>query len=185
MYGGIPNMPKHHKKASIKQITALKLMNETDPETGKMYTKRKAMLRAGYSKKMANNPKHLMQSQAIVSIVDKFHLELKDAGITTAYLANKYAEWLDASEPIRGIGGVVRDPDTKEIIMKPLYQIQIEAGKLLRDVYSLTPQKEDKEKPVKSISLEDFVFSDKDKAIEGEVIEDSKQEQIKEEREEE
>lgn len=161
MYGGIPDMPKYHKKATTKQLTALKLMSETDPETGKTYSKRKAMLRAGYSKKMANNPKSLMQSQAITSLVDKFQLELKDEGITTSYLAQKYAEWLNAQEPIRGIAGVVRDPDTKEIIMKPLYNIQIEAGKMLKEVFSLTPKKQTEEGLTRRMTLEEFVFNDK------------------------
>lgn len=157
---------KHHKTATIKQVTALKLLNEVDPETKKPFTKRKAMLRAGYSKAMANNPKLLMNSQAITNIVDRFQLELKDNGITTAYLAQKYAQWLDAT---KSVGLKLKDEDkdgkpTTTIVPLevPDYQIQIEAGKLLKDVFSLTPDKKPANEGVtERVTLERFVWGDK------------------------
>lgn len=135
--------PKHSRPATSKQITALKLINEVDPETNKPYSKRKAMLKAGYSVKAAENPKRLMESQAITTIVDQFKLELKDRGVTTAYLASKYAEWLDATNAIG----------------RPDYHVQLEAGKLIKDVYDLKPptQKTDDKGVTRRVTLEEFI----------------------------
>lgn len=151
---------RHKKTATVKQITALKLINEIDPETGKPYSKRKAMLQAGYSQKMANNPDRLMKSQAIRTVVERFQLELKDVGITTAYLASKYAEWLDASQPLVTMAGVVKD-EAGKVVTKPLYQVQLEAGKMLRDVMNIVPQKEKMpEGATGKMTLEKFVFGE-------------------------
>ena len=82
---------KHNLKATQKQITALQLINQGMSPT-------QAMLKAGYSKSSARIPKQaLLTSQAVTSVVDKFKLELQDAGLTTAYMAAKFQEWLTAT----------------------------------------------------------------------------------------
>lgn len=137
---GTGTRAKHRKKATSKQLIALQLINQG-------MNKRQAMLKAGYSKGSADNPKeNLMQSQAITSIVDKFQMQLADEGITTAYLAGKFKEWLDAQ--MKG------NPD---------YHTQLEAAKMLKDIYNITPKDKEEDKGLKSrktYTLEEFISPD-------------------------
>lgn len=144
---------KKARTATTKQITALKLINEG-------MSPHKAMLTAGYSKKSAQHPKRvLMKAQAIQSLVERFHLELKDEGITTAYLARKYAQWLDATDIAMGAFGPIKDKDTGEVVTRPNWKVQVEAGKMLKDIFKLTPDKQDSENLARRVTLEEFIQS--------------------------
>lgn len=102
---------KHRKQVSQKQLTAISLHAQG-------LSKTEAMRRAGYAKSMLNVPKKVFTSQAIVTAVDKFKLELKDLGLATDYMAVKLKEFIEA-EDRHG------NPD---------YLTQIQAFKLLKEV---------------------------------------------------
>lgn len=144
---------KHHKKASSKQITALTLINQG-------MSKRQAMLKAGYAPSVANTPKVLMESQAVTSILDQFHLQLKDEGLTTTYLAKKFMEWVDAGTYVFDKqGNLMIDPTTKEAIRINDYKTQIKAGEMLKQTYGLDPtqHKAKDEGLTRRVTLEEFV----------------------------
>ena len=134
---------KHNLKATQKQITALQLINQGMSPT-------QAMLKAGYSKSSARIPKQaLLTSQAVTSVVDKFKLELQDAGLTTAYMAAKFQEWLTATTE-HG---------------KPDYQTQQQAYRFFKEVV-IEPDIVKKNDPNlisrKTISLEEYITPSKD-----------------------
>lgn|SRR3990167_1986550 len=143
---------KKHVKATTKQLQALKLINEG-------MSPHEAMLRAGYSKRVAGHPKrYLMKAQAIQSLIERFHLELKDEGITTAYLAKKYKEWLDAH--LTQILTLAKDKTGQPITMevdKPDYKTQIEAAKMLKEIFNLTPTYKDSESLTRRITFEEWI----------------------------
>lgn len=141
--------------ATKKQITALRLVSQGMPAG-------KAMIQAGYSKGVARNPKKMLyESEAITTIIDKFHFELKHMGVTTGYLAKKYAEWIDAqktefeSEVVEGTAGK-KIKITKRVNV-PDYQTQIQAGKMLNDVYKLKPEAKEDDGLKRRITLEEFI----------------------------
>lgn len=155
---GKPGRPKHSRKATVKQITALTLLDKIDPATNKPYSKRKAMLKAGYSERVAANPKKLMQSQAVTNLVEKFHLELRDEGVTTAYLAKKFKNALDAKKKILLKIGV--DDNNKpifDLIQEDDMNIQLQAMKMLKEVYGLQPSPKEPEGVKRRITLEEFI----------------------------
>lgn len=118
-----PNRKKHRKQASQKQLIAISLVSQG-------LSKTEAMRRAGYSKSMINTPKQVFTSQAIMTAVDKFKLELKDKGLTTDYMASKLAEWLEA--------GSIEHPD---------YQTQLKAYEFLKQIVIDEEKKQDQ--PIK------------------------------------
>lgn len=145
---------KRDRKPTQKQITAIQLINNG-------MSPRKAMLKAGYSKESAGHPtKRLLQSQGVQTLIDKFHFELKDQGITTAYLAKKYAEWLDATDVVTGAFGPIKDKDTGEVITRPNYRTQLEAGKMLKEIFNITPSKKETEGLKKRVTFEEFVLGE-------------------------
>lgn len=155
---------RNRRVATTKQLTALKLLEsckhgkEVGSHCGeckgiaKPISKRQAMLKAGYSPMSALNPKqNLMETQAIRSIIDKFHLQLKNEGITTEIVAKKYAEHLNAQKPII-------DLKTGEVIAEvPDYKTQTEARKDLKDIFGLTPTKEDVKNVSRTITLTEYL----------------------------
>ena len=141
---------KKHKNATKKQIMALQLINQG-------LSPRQAMIKAGYSTNVANNPrKYLFNSQAITNIVDKMQLELKDVNITTSYLAKKLAEWMEATTT----KGFKIGKDGFEQVMEPDYKTQIAAYDRVKDIYGITPQKKDTEGLKRRMTLEEFITGD-------------------------
>lgn len=134
------------KTATLKQVTALKLINEGVGEV-------ESMKRAGYAESTARNPKtNLLKAQAITNIVEKFIIQLKDENITTAYLAKKYKEWLDAQEEV-----TVGKGENAYTFKRPDYVTQLQAGKLIKEVFNLTPTKEDAANLSRRVTLEEYL----------------------------
>lgn len=135
-------------------VTALQLINNGMSQA-------QAMIKAGYSKSSARHPKRLlMQRQGLKTIVDTFKIELEDRGITVAYLASKYKEWLDAEDVLTGAFGPVIDKATGQTIKKPNYKTQLEAGKMLKDIFQLIPKDKEAEGLKKRVTFEEFVMGD-------------------------
>ena len=126
-------MIRAHKQATQKQTTALQLINQG-------MSKQQAMLKAGYSKYSAQNPKRLMQSQAITNIVDKVRIELISQGLTTAYMVQKLKQFLEAGK---------RDPGD--------YKVQLEALKILQSIHGIEPKEHKEESIARRITLEEFI----------------------------
>lgn len=81
------------KKPSQKQVDALTLINKGMQPT-------EAMIKAGYSKFTARNPKkNLLTKSQVVPIVDMMKLRLENLGITGFYLAEKLAEYAQSNNP--------------------------------------------------------------------------------------
>lgn len=95
------------KRPTQKQITALSLIS-------KGMTPTSAMRKAGYSAVTARNPKaNLLQSENLVTIIDRLKLKLEDMGVTDQYIAQKIFGWLESPNPKIQMGGYDR---AKEIL---------------------------------------------------------------------
>lgn len=127
------NKKKHRKQASQKQLVAIQLVSQG-------MSKSEAMRKAGYSEKTVNTPKQVFTSQAIVTAVDKFKLELKDKGLTTDYMAAKIQEWMDAQ-------------DSKG---NPDYLIQQNAYKFLKEIL-IDQEVKDKQPIKKTLTLTEYL----------------------------
>ena len=77
---------------SARQIKALQLVS-------KGYSKRKAMLEAGYALSTANKESHLLtKSKAAKQITDYLKSGLADAGYDTNFVIQKFGEWFNAQK---------------------------------------------------------------------------------------
>lgn len=108
---------------------------------------RQAMLKAGYSEYVANNPgSRLLRSNAIINMVDQMKNELHRHDITAAYLATKFKQWLEATKTAPILGEI------------PDYQTQIAAYDRLKDIYGIKPEPNKELK--RRITLEEFINQD-------------------------
>lgn len=95
------------------QIKGLHYMNQG-------YSKRQALLKAGYSLEVAEHPtKQFMEKGGVKKMIETMGNELVDAGLTTAYMVNKFTQWMEAQK-------VVTSP-TEEDKYVPDYAIQMKA----------------------------------------------------------
>ncbi len=83
---------KYKVSPTKRQLTALQLINKGMKPT-------KAMRAAGYSESAARNPKQaLLDSTALSALVDDLKLELENAGLTKAYIAQKIYRLTNANK---------------------------------------------------------------------------------------
>jgi hypothetical protein len=83
---------KRHVSPSLKQIKALQLRSQG-------YSKRKAMIEAGYSIQTADhNANSLFKSRAAEQIIGALKSELLDEGLTTQLMAKKIKKWINAKK---------------------------------------------------------------------------------------
>jgi hypothetical protein len=100
-----------HRTPTLRQIKAIQLMNQG-------YSKRRAMIEAGYSVHSANvHPHEVTRSRAALEIFDSMKDALINSKLNGEYMAAKIKRWLEAKKS---------DPDD--------YQTQIAAGRLYRDI---------------------------------------------------
>lgn len=123
------NKKKYRKYASQKQLTAIQLRAQGLSPT-------EAARKAGYSEASINTPKKIFTSQAIVTAVDKFKLELNDKGLTTDYMSAKLKEWMEATI-------TVKDKLGHEIGTTPAYDIQQKAYQFLKEILIDQEKKQD------------------------------------------
>ncbi len=94
-------------------------------------SKTEALRKAGYSESTVRTPQKVFTSQAIMTAVDKFKLELKDAGLTTEYMASKFREWMEK-------GNVLEQQSAyklyKEVVLDQELKTKPEEGQLKRRV---------------------------------------------------
>ncbi len=85
-------------------------------------SKRQALFKAGYSNEVASHPtKQFMEKRGVKIMINTMAMELADAGLTTAYMVNKFKEWMEATKQTNSF----TEPD-KTI---PDYKVQLEAYK--------------------------------------------------------
>lgn len=83
---------KHRRKPTIRQILALKYINQG-------MSKRKAMMKAGYKASTASNPSdNLMDKKGTARILDTMKAELVNEGLVPKYMAQKFAKWMEAKK---------------------------------------------------------------------------------------
>lgn len=135
------NKKRHRKQASQKQLTAFQLRAQGLSPT-------EAARKAGYSEATINTPKQIFTSQALVTAVDKFKLELKDKDLTTDYMAAKIKEWMEAQTIIRDKQGNVHYQSD--------YQTQQNAYKFLKEI--LIDQEIKEKQPIKkTLTLTEYL----------------------------
>lgn len=110
----IPQKRKYMRsKPTLKQIRALQYINQG-------MSKRQAMLKAGYSEGAARHPKvALMEKKGVRRMISDMSGQLQDAGLTTQYMVQKFAEWMEATK----LHTSMTEPD-REV---PDYQVQLKA----------------------------------------------------------
>lgn len=105
-------------KPTAMQAKALQLIREGEKPTV-------AMRKAGYTAQVSKAPKqNLLSSAAAKSIIEQYQEEYLRVGITPQYLAQKTAEWLEATK----IDHSHTEPDR----IVPDYQTQLKAAELVR-----------------------------------------------------
>lgn len=144
---GGDSLPKkrryNRKQPTLKQIKALQYMNQG-------MTKRSAMLKAGYSVAAANHPKQaLMEKKSVRKILRGMADELQDVGLTQAYMANKVAEFMEASK----IHSSPTEPD-REV---PDYQTQVRGYNIWKDAMEKAEGGESEGKVKRKLTIEEFV----------------------------
>lgn len=81
------------RRLTPKMVTAMQLI-------AKGSSNRQAMLKAGYSKSAAGNPrKNLLSKPQVLSIIDQMKLTLDDAGVNGQMLALKLANFAKSDNP--------------------------------------------------------------------------------------
>ena len=123
---------RRHRTPSVKQIRAIQLRNQG-------YSKRRAMIEAGYSINSADTHKDMVfKSRAAVDIYDIMKNSLRDSGLTADYMAKKFEQWMDAQK---------EDPDD--------YSTQLQAAKLYKEI--MQPQKENPTNLKRKVTYEEFL----------------------------
>lgn len=83
---------RRHQIATPKQIRALQLINQG-------YSKRQAMLKAGYSVNTANTRSGIfMKSEGVRHMIANVGRQLEDEGLTAVFIAEKVKEWFNATK---------------------------------------------------------------------------------------
>jgi hypothetical protein len=124
-----PSVKRRHRAPTTKQIRALQLINQG-------YSKRRAMIEAGYSKSTANT-KNVVKSSAAIQILDSMKNSLQDPRLSGQFMANKMVQWLDAKKS---------DPDD--------YKTQIAAFREYKNI--MEPEK-DESRIKKRVTFEEFI----------------------------
>ena len=88
----VKEIKRRHRTPTPKQIRALQLINQG-------YSKRKAMLEAGYSKATANGKTHLVtRSRAAMEVFESMKGALSSSKLNGEYMARKFEKWLEAQK---------------------------------------------------------------------------------------
>lgn len=88
----IKEIKHRHRTPSAKQIRALQLINQG-------YSKRRAMLEAGYAKSTANCKPHLVtRSRAAMEVFESMKGALTNSKLNGEYMARKFEKWLEAQK---------------------------------------------------------------------------------------
>lgn len=96
-------MPQKRRKPTELQRKATELL-ATNPKL----SKRRAMIKAGYSKITASHPKqNLIEAPGTRTAIEEMKEKLVGRGITIDFMAEKYKEWLSAKK----IKGSMTEPD--------------------------------------------------------------------------
>lgn len=123
---------RRHRTPSVKQIKAIQLRNQG-------YSKRRAMIEAGYSINSANSHKDMVfKSRAALDIYESMKESLRSSKLNGDYMARKFEQWMDAQKD---------DPDD--------YQIQLQAAKLYKEV--MQPAKEVPSNLKRKVTFEEFI----------------------------
>jgi hypothetical protein len=123
---------KHRKQATSMQLMAINLHSQGMSKT-------QAMRKAGYRESTISNPRNVFSSNAIVTAVDKFKLQLNDKNLTTEYMATKLSEWFEATD-------AQGNPD---------YTTQLQAYKLVKEIVIDSEVKQDK--PIRTVTLSEYL----------------------------
>lgn len=101
------------KAVSQKQKLATQLLSQG-------FTARQAMIKAGYSKGTAGNPKkNLLSKPQVLTIVERIDYTLNQRGITPEYLGNKLADLAESDNAKTFIMGYDRIAKIKKIDQQP------------------------------------------------------------------
>lgn len=110
-------------------------------------SKRQASLKAGYATTSSNSGK-ASNSLAIKTAMQELSTELKNIGITPAYLSLKFKEWFEAEKMVSTKAGPMpAGPD---------YETQIKAYDRYKDV--VEPKSEERQGFKKKITLEEYTY---------------------------
>lgn len=154
-----PKVKRGHREATKKQSIALQLLTQNPT-----MSERQAMIAAGYSTKAAGHPKRfLYEAKGVQTILEGFQLELRHRGLLTAKLAQKYEEWIDATQT-KGFRVRVGTDEKGKAQMEyvevkvPDYPTQLKAGEMLKEAWQLTQSSKNKDQqPSRRITLEEFL----------------------------
>ena len=141
-------------KPTIRQIKALQYINMG-------MSKRKAMIKAGYSHNVADEPtKKLINTPGVQLLLESMRNELVDQDLTVKYAAKKMKEWFEAKKTHSSH----TEPD-REV---PDYDVQLKAYDRWAKIVNVgTEPSQGKVK--RQMTVTEFVLGNESEAIEGEV----------------
>ena len=94
---------------------------------------REAMIKAGYSPKVAHDPKgNLLTLKGPQMIIEQYQAEYARLGITPIYMAKKDKEWLEATK--------IKSSMTEPNKVVPDYQIQLQAAERVDKIWGITKE---------------------------------------------
>jgi len=136
------------------------------------YSKRQALLRAGYSP--ASVDKNISKLTNHSPVIQETLLSMKDRldklGINDAFIAEKFKEWLDARKPTSGVKitiGKDAPPDLKlEPLTEPDYDTQLKAYDRYEKIANPQVGKPKEGTVSRRITLEEFIQNDDPAAVE-------------------
>ena len=145
---------RYRRPPTLKQIKALQYMNQG-------MSKRQALIKAGYSESVYSHPqKAFMQKKGVRQIIDTMVGELNDAGLTTAYMVNKFKEWMESQQSVVTKGGQV-------IEIGPDHQLQLAAYREWKKIIDQEKGDNPNGKVKRKMTIEEFVTGEEQEVING------------------
>lgn len=104
---------RRRRQPTPRQIKAIQYINMG-------YSKRQAMIKAGYTPKVAEDPaNNLLRKVSVKNFINGMAGELVDAGLTKEYMIGKFKEWLEAQKVIGARVVVKKESPTPSTDLKP------------------------------------------------------------------
>ena len=142
-----------HKQPSEKQLKVVALL-AANPTMKPVEAGR----RAGYAESTLHNIKaNILDKPLVQSWLENYQYTLNRYNVNPERLASKLDELLDAETPVITAFGVLRDKETGQAITRPDRKTQVEALKIIHEVFQVKASSNKNQEGLKKrLTLEEF-----------------------------
>lgn len=134
---------KRNRTPTIKQVKAIKYINKGN-------SVRKSLILAGYSIKTADKSTDFFKARGVQNALGTLKQHVLDKGLSTEKIADKFAEWIDATKPFSSN----TEPDRNI----PDYDTQLKAYDRWKGVMDIGEKKDGKVS--RKLTIEEFINED-------------------------